>query len=68
MNKITTHINRNILDGNLMNMYLIIMEGNDSAIDDDDYTCHVYYIIIFYSYLYNLQLVWSIYLQVFSSG
>ena len=39
------HINKTILDGNVMNMYLIIMEGNYGAIDADDSLYHGYYII-----------------------
>ena len=31
------HINQTILDGNVMNMYLIFMEGKYGAIDFDDY-------------------------------
>ena len=38
-----------------MNMYLIITEGNYGSIYDDDYTCHSYYIIIFYSPPYIFQ-------------
>ena len=34
------HINRTTLDGNVMNMYLIIMEGKYGAIDADDSLCH----------------------------
>ena len=41
------HINRNILDGNAMNISLIIIEGNYFAIDDDDSKCNGYYIIRF---------------------
>ena len=33
-------INQTILNGNVMNMTLIIMEGNYGAIYADDYTCH----------------------------
>ena len=36
-------------------MSLIIMEGNYDAIDDDDSTCHGYYIIIFSSSLYTFS-------------
>ena len=39
------HINHTIFDGNVMNMYLIIMEGKYGAIDYDDSSCHSYYII-----------------------
>ena len=48
-------INRNILDGNIMNIYLINYNGNHGAIDDDDTSCHGYYTIIFYAYTYTLQ-------------
>ena len=58
-------IYRNLLDGNLMKMYLIIIYG---AIDDDDYICPSYYIIIFSSYLYILQADLSIDGQVISSS
>ena len=33
-------INQTILDGNVMNMYLIITEGKYGAIDTDDSSCH----------------------------
>ena len=42
------HINRTILDGNVMNIYLIIMEGKYVAINLDGYSYHGYYIINFY--------------------
>ena len=41
--------NRNILDGNVMNMSFIIIEGKYGAIDTDDSSCHCYYIIKFSS-------------------
>ena len=41
-------MNGTILDGNVMNMSLIIIEVNYGAIDADDYTCHGYYVAIFY--------------------
>ena len=62
------HINQTIIDVNLMNTYLIIMEGDYVAIDADDYTCHGYYIIIFYSSPYILQADFSVDVQVISSG
>ena len=55
------HINRTIIDGNLMNMSLIIMEVNYGAIDADDYSCHGYYIIKFSSSSYIIQSDLSIY-------
>ena len=51
-----------------MNMYLIIMEGNYGVIDDDNSTCHGYYIIVFSSSPYTLQADLSIDAQVISSG
>ena len=62
------HINRTILDGNVMNMFLIMMEGHYSAIDSDDSTCHDYYIIIFSSCPYTLQADLNIDGRVISSG
>ena len=38
-----------------MNTSLIITEGKYGTIDTDDSSCHGYYIIKFYSYLYTLQ-------------
>ena len=61
-------INRTILDGNLMNMSLIIMEVNYGAIDPDDSTGYGYYIIIYYSYPYILYAEFIIYGQVIYSG
>ena len=61
-------INQTIIDRNDMWMYLIIIEGNYGAIDADDYTCHVYYIIIFTSSPYTFQADLSKYGQVISSG
>ena len=49
------NINRTILDGNVMNMYLVIMEGKFGAIDTDDSSCHGYYTIKFSSMSYTLQ-------------
>ena len=43
------NINQTILDGNAMNMSLIIIEVKDGAIDTADYLCHGYYIIQFSS-------------------
>ena len=51
-----------------MNIPLIIIEVNYGAIDDDYYTCHNYYIIIFSSYPYTLQADLNIYGQLISSG
>ena len=62
------HINQTIIDGNVMNMYLIIMEGKYGIIDTDDSLCHHYYIINIYSSPYNLQPELSIDGQVISSG
>ena len=50
----------------MMNMSLIIMEGNYNAIDADG-SCHGYYIIKFSSYPYTLQVYLSIYGQVIYS-
>ena len=61
------HINLTTLYRNVMNISLIIMEGNYGAIYDDDYTLHGYYIIIFISSPYNLRSEFSIYGQVISS-
>ena len=41
------HINQNIFDGNLMNTFLIIMEGKYGAIDSGDSSCRGSYIIIY---------------------
>ena len=41
--EIYKHINRTILDGNVMNVSLIVLEGNYGAIHTDDYSCHGYY-------------------------
>ena len=49
------HINQNIIDGNMMNMSLILMEGNYGDIDADVSSYHGYYIIKFYSSPYTLQ-------------
>ena len=48
-------MNQNILDGNVMNMSLIVTEGDYVDIDADDSTCHGYYIIKFSSSTYTLQ-------------
>ena len=48
-------------------MFLIIVEVNYGDIGDDDFTCHVYYIIIFSSFPYTLQSYFNIYGQVISS-
>ena len=62
------NINRTILDGNVMNIYLIITEGKYGSIDTDYYSCNGYYIIKFSSYTYTLQADLSIDGQVISSG
>ena len=51
-----------------MNMYLIITEVKYGAIDNDDYSCHGYYIIKFSSSTYTLQADLSIDGQVISFG
>ena len=51
-----------------MTISLIIMESNYGAIDADDYTCHGYYIIIFSSSTYILQIDLIIDGQVIVSG
>ena len=38
--EIYKHINWNILDGNVMNMSLLITKGRYGAIDTDNYLCH----------------------------
>ena len=53
--EIYEHIIQTILDGNVMNMYMIIMEGKYGAIDTDYSSCRGYYIIKFYSSPYTLQ-------------
>ena len=62
------NINQTILDGNVMNTYLIIIEEKYGAIDTDYYLFHGYYIIKFSSYPYTLQSDLIIYGQVISSG
>ena len=49
------HINKTFIDGNVMNMSFIIMEGKCGDIDDDDSLCYCYYNIKFYSSPYTLQ-------------
>ena len=44
-----------MLDGNFMNIYVIVTEVNYGVIDYDDSACHGYYIINFSSSTYNLQ-------------
>ena len=60
--------NITIIEGNGMNMYLIIPNGNYGAIDADNSSCHGYYIIRFSSSLYTLQSELNIDGQVISSG
>ena len=49
-------INITILGGNVMNMSLIITKGSYGDIDSDNTSWHGYYIIIFYSSTYKLQI------------
>ena len=46
-------MNQTIIDGNVMNMSLIIIEGNYGAIDADDSTCYGYYYHIFFISIYH---------------
>ena len=59
------HINRYILDGNLMKVYLMIMEGDYCS---GDSSWHCYYIIKFSSSPFILQSDLSIDGQVIYSG
>ena len=61
-------IDRNILDGNVINMSLMITKGNYGAIYADDSSYDGYYIIIFSLSPYTLQADLNIYGQVISSG
>ena len=61
-------MNRTIIEGNFMNVSLIITKGNYGAIDADNSSCHGYYIIRFYSSLYTLQSGLNIDGQVIYSG
>ena len=61
-------MNITIIEGNVMNVSLIITKGNYGAIDADNSSCHGYYIIRFSSSLYTLQSDLNIYGQVISSG
>ena len=54
------NIKQTILDGNVMNMSLIIIEGKYGALDTDNYSCNGYYIINFSSSPYTLQTDMSI--------
>ena len=60
--------NITIIEGNVMNMYLIITNGNYCAIDADNYSRHGYYIIRFSSSLNTLQSGLNIDGQVIFSG
>ena len=53
--EIYEHINWNIIDGNMMNISLIIMEGKYGAIGADCSSFHGYCIIKFSSSPYTLQ-------------
>ena len=66
--EIYEHINRTIIYGNVINMYLIVMELKYGAIDTDDYSCRGYYIIKFSSSPYTFQADLIIYGQFISSG
>ena len=68
MKNITKTFNITILDGIVMNMSLIIMEGKYGAIDTENSSCHGYYIIKFSSSTYTLQADLSIDGQVISFG
>ena len=48
-------VNRKTLDGTVTKMQLIISKVNLGDIDADDTSCHGYYIIQFYLYLYTLH-------------
>ena len=48
-------MNRTIVDGNVMKMYLIITKVNYGAIDADNYSCWGYHIIKISSSLDTLQ-------------
>ena len=61
-------IHRTIIDGNVINMSLIITEIRYVTIDADDYACHGYYVIIFSSSPYTLQIDFNIYGQVVYYG
>ena len=62
------NINQTMVDGNVMNMSLIIMEGKYGTIYTDDSSCHGYYTIKFSSSLHTLQADFIIGGQVISSG
>ena len=47
-------INQTILDGNVMNIILIIIELNYNEIDADGSTCNGYYIIRFSLYTWTV--------------
>ena len=54
------HINQNFLDGDMMNMTLIITKEKYGTIDTNDSSCYGYYIIKFSLSPYTLQAVLSI--------
>ena len=58
--EIYKHIKRTIIDGKLMNMYSIILEGKPGAIDTDHFSCCGYYIINLSLYPFTLQTYLSI--------
>ena len=67
MKKFTKIYIQTIIDGNVMNTYLIIMEGNYGSVDTDDSSFNGYHIIKFSSSPYTLQAYLSIDGQVISS-
>ena len=62
------YINKTILDGNVMNLSLIISKRNYGAIYADDTSCQGYYIIKIYISPYTLQGDLNIYGRVIYSG
>ena len=60
--------NITLIEGNVMNIYLIITNGNYGTIDADNSSCHGYYIIRFSSSLNTLKSDLNIDGQVISSG
>ena len=61
-------ITKTLIDGKLIIVSLIIVDGNYGYIYANDSTCHGYYIVRFSSYQYTLQVDLSIDGQVISSG
>ena len=48
-------INQTIIDGDVINISVIVIELKYGDIDADDFTCHGYYIIKFSSSIYTPQ-------------